>query len=107
MWAMNRKSFQPLQKGWHYRCALIQNLIMKKEDLQNAQQGSGSAENRGDDRNTQKNTMAGAGKEQQEDLARQAGLGRDRMTSIEETGAMSGRDDDAGGDGEESNEETD
>jgi len=70
---------------------------MKKEDIQNAQQGTGSAENKGESREQQKNQTANVSTNQQNDFARQAGLGRDRMTDIEELGDLSGRDDYAGG----------
>lgn len=71
---------------------------MKKEDLQNAQQGTGSAENKGENRNQQKNQTTNLSNNQHINISQQAGLGRDRMTDIEETGSMSSRDDYAGSD---------
>lgn len=55
---------------------------MKKED-QNSPQGTGSTENTGDSRNQQKNQTTNVSNTQQNEFARQAGLGRDRMTEIE------------------------
>ena len=74
---------------------------MKKEDLQNSQQGPGSAANKGENRNPQKNQKSNVNNEQQNDMARQAGLGRDRMTSIEDLGGPNGRDDYSGGDNDD------
>ena len=59
---------------------------MKKEDLQNSQQGTGSAENRGSSRHEQKNSTLSVSNDQQHEISRQAGLGRDRMTDIEDLG---------------------
>jgi hypothetical protein len=73
---------------------------MKKEDLQGSHQGTGSAENKGEDRQQQKNRTTNLTNNDLEDTAHQAGLGRDRMADIEDLGGMSGRDDYAGGDGE-------
>jgi hypothetical protein len=77
---------------------------MKKEDLQNSQQGTGSAENRGNSRNEQKNSTLSVSNDQQHEISRQAGLGRDRMTDIEDLGVSSGREDYAGGDEDLTNE---
>lgn len=74
---------------------------MKKEDIQNAQQGTGSAENKNENRNDQKNKTADVSNTKQNDLARQAGLGRHRMTDIEDLGGMSGRENYAGGDNDD------
>lgn len=71
---------------------------MKKEDLQNSQQGTGSSENKGESRDQQTNQIRNVSGNQLDDMANKAGLGRDRMTDIEEMGGMSGRDDYAGGD---------
>jgi hypothetical protein len=85
---------------------------MKKEDLQGSHQGTGSAENKGQDRQQQKNPTTNLTNKDLDDTARQAGLGRDRMADIDDLGGTSGRDDYAGGDsermtGENSNERTD
>lgn len=70
---------------------------MKKEDLQNSQQGSGSEENKNDHLSAQKNQMANTDKTQRKGIALQAGLGRHRLTDIEERGGINGGDNDAGG----------
>ena len=71
---------------------------MKKEDLQNSQQGTGSAENEGLSRDEQKNSTTNISNNQENDISRQAGLGRHRMADIEDLGGMSRRDDYAGSD---------
>jgi hypothetical protein len=71
---------------------------MKKEDIERSNQGTGSAENKGEDRQQQKNPTTNPTNSQKDDTAMQAGLGRDRMADIYEVGGMSGRDDYAGGD---------
>ena len=77
---------------------------MKKEDLQNSQQGSGNSENQRESRDQQKN-QATSISSQKANL--KAGLGRDRMTDIENLGGISGRDDYAGSDGDDmSNQNT-
>jgi hypothetical protein len=77
---------------------------MKKEDLQNSQERTGSAENRGINRDEQKNQTTHISGNQQRDIPRQAGLGRDRMTDIEDLDGTSGRKDFAGGDEHLTNE---
>lgn len=79
---------------------------MKKEDLQNSQQGTGSAENKGAGREQQKSQTTNVSHNQQNDIAQEAGLGRHRMTDIEGLEEMSGRDDYAGSNNDDlSNEE--
>lgn len=60
-------------------------------------QGSGSSENTGRDREAQKNTATDLNEQDKKDMAREAGLGRDRIADIEDLGGLSGRDDYAGG----------
>ena len=69
---------------------------MKKEDLQNSQQGTGSSENKGERRYQQQNQTTNVSNNQQNDIAHEAGLGRHRMTDIEDLGGMSEIDDYAG-----------
>lgn len=76
---------------------------MKKEDLQNSQQGTGSSENRASSDNEQRNTNINMPDNQQNGISRQAGLGRDRLTDIEDLGGMNERDY-AGGDEDLTNE---
>jgi hypothetical protein len=75
---------------------------MKKEDLQNSQQGP--LENRGGSRDEQENATTNISNTQQNDLSLQAGLGRDRITDIEDFGEMNGRDDYGGSDEDLKNE---
>ena len=65
------------------------------------QQGSGSAENRGEDREVQQAQHTHVDKDERKGLAQDAGLGRERMTDLNDLGALSGRDDYAGGSGDE------
>jgi hypothetical protein len=69
-------------------------------DMQKSQQGSGSAENQGGKREEQFNQTAHLGEKEKRDMEEQAGLGRDRITTLEETGALSGADDNSGGSGD-------
>lgn len=69
-----------------------------KEDFQKSQQGTGSAENKGERRSQQKNQTTDLSFDQKNKIAHQAGLGRDRMADIEDSGGLSGRDDYAGSD---------
>jgi len=77
---------------------------MKKEDFQNSQQGTGGTENRGSNRDEQKNQTTNISGSQQRDMSRQAGLGRDRMTDIEGLDGTIGREDFAGDDEDLTNE---
>jgi len=65
------------------------------------QQGSGSAENLGENRDTQKAQNTQLDKSERQDIGEQAGLGRDQITDLSEMGALSGRDDASGGSGDE------
>lgn len=66
---------------------------MKREDNERLQQGTGSAENTGEDREVQKNQMFSLNKEKRKNIARQGGLGRKRITDPNNLGALSERDD--------------
>jgi len=76
---------------------------MKKEDFQNSQQATGSAESIGQKRDAQKNTATDLNEGDKKNIAHRTGLGRDRITDIEDVGGMSGRDDYAGGDNDDMN----
>jgi hypothetical protein len=77
---------------------------MKKEDFQNSQQETGSAENKGVNRDEQRNKTTRISNDEQENISRGAGLGRDRMTDIKDLGGLSGSDDLSGGDDDLTNE---
>jgi hypothetical protein len=76
---------------------------MKKEYLQNSQQRTGSITNTDHSRDEEKNPTTNISNEQN-DGSPQAGLGRDRMTDIEDLGEISGREDYAGDDEDLKNE---
>ena len=77
-----------------------------KEQFQSAQQGTGSAENRGEDRSQQTNQNTDLSKQERTDIAAQMGKGPNPVTSIKEMGGMSGRDDAAGGSGDRMEEQS-
>jgi len=64
------------------------------------QQGSGSAENQGQDRSSQKNDKAVLSDEERKNLAAQMGEGPNAVIGLKDLGALSGRDDAAGGSGD-------
>lgn len=83
----------------------------QKEQFQQSQAGSGSAEQTGRERAAQQQNLQ-PGNNEKQDIASQIGEDRNRVSSIRETGGLSGRDDAAGGSGdrmenENSNEPTD
>lgn len=67
---------------------------------QQAQQGSGSAENIGQQRSAQQNTNAILSDEEKQNLAAQLGEGPNAVVGLKDLGALSGRDDTAGGSGD-------
>lgn len=68
-----------------------------KNRFQTAQQGSGSAENKGESRSEQVNRTEDLSKQQKTDIAAKMGKGPNPIEDIEDTGGLSGRDDYAGG----------
>ena len=67
------------------------------EKHQRSQQGSGSAENRGQDRSRQENKTEDLSKQEKTDIAAKMGKGPNPVGDIEDMGGSSGRDDYAGG----------
>jgi len=67
---------------------------------QQSQGGSGSAENKGADREAQKAKLTNLSDEQKNDIANQIDEAPKDIESVKETGALSGRDDAAGGSGD-------
>ena len=65
-----------------------------------SQQGTGSAENQGSDRNAQQNTKTVLSDEERENLAAQMGEGPNAVVGLKDLGALSGRDDASGGSGD-------
>lgn len=68
--------------------------------LQSGQQGSGSAENKGQERAAQQNSKAVLSDEERENLAAQLGEGPNAVVGLKDLGALSGRDDASGGSGD-------
>lgn len=69
-----------------------------KEIFQQAQQGTGSAEQTGRDRDAQKNSDERLSQREKQDIAAKTGEKQRDIRTIGETGGLSGRDDYAGGD---------
>jgi hypothetical protein len=72
----------------------------ERDDLQQGQPGTGSAENTGQERNQQFNEMTELSLEERMKVADQIGVPVDNVADASQTGAMSGRDDAAGGSGD-------
>lgn len=73
---------------------------MAEEMNQQQQGGSGSAENKGDARDAQKASLSSLNEQQAVDIAEQTGLQPTDVADLQSTGALSGRDDAAGGSGD-------
>ena len=73
---------------------------MEKEQLQQGQQGSGSAESLGKDRKDQWNESADMTEQDKEAIAAEIGVDKDEVADIKSLGGLSGRDDNAGGSGD-------
>ena len=71
-----------------------------KKPFESSQQGSGSAENKGQDRNTQQNSKTVLSEEERQNLAAQMGEGPNAIVGLKDMGALSGRDDASGGSGD-------
>ena len=76
------------------------NMGNNKEQIQESQQGTGSAENRGQNRNEQQQLNTRLTDEQKQDIGNQLGNDRNRVVSLDELGQLSGRDDSSGGSGD-------
>lgn len=72
-----------------------------KEIKQRSQQGGGSAENIGEGREAQKARNTVVGSDERKNIAEQTGLKPEDITDIQDTGALSGRDDASGGSGDD------
>ena len=70
------------------------------EQFQRGQQGSGSAENIGQDREKQFNQKADISNEEKQDIEAQLGKGAVPVADIKDLGGLSGADDSAGGFGD-------
>ena len=76
-----------------------------KEQFQSSQQGTGSAENKGEDRNRQMAQNTDLSNQERTDIAAQMGEGPNPVTTLRDMGALSGRDDSAGGSGDRMEEQ--
>lgn len=74
---------------------------MADETNRQGEGGSGSAENKGDTREAQKATLTSLNEQQTVDIAEQTGLQPTDIADLDSTGALSGRDDAAGGSGDD------
>jgi len=88
----------------------MSNVNKEEKSFQKTQQGSGSAENKGQSRQAQK-TKTSISEEEKKNIADQTRLKRDDIRDLKEAGALSGRDDVSGGSGDgmtstSTNEET-
>lgn len=84
----------------------MNNTDRNKDNLQRSQQGTGSAENTGRDREEQKNRMMDMNNQDRQDIAGEMGKGPNPMSDLRNMGGMSGRDDYAGGDNEGMSDES-
>lgn len=69
-----------------------------KETFQQAQQGTGSAEQTGGSRDEQVNREGNLSQQERHDVSSQIDESENKISSIGQTGGLSGRDDYAGGD---------
>lgn len=70
------------------------------EELHTKQQGSGSAENKGQGREAQQNPNTTLSEKERNNLAEQLGETPNSVVGLKDLGALSGRDDAAGGSGD-------
>ena len=66
-----------------------------------AQQGSGSAENRGSDRDDQRHSLTNPDKTEKKDIAGNISESKNHLAGLKDLGQLSGRDDYAGGSGDD------
>ena len=71
-----------------------------------SQQGTGSGENKGDDRNSQKNNMTHLNEKDKQNIAAQINEDQSRVADLNEWGVLSGRDDYAGAPGDDMSDES-
>jgi hypothetical protein len=72
----------------------------KKDQFERSQQGTGSAENRGEERSRQMGGNKDLSNNDGQNLADEIGEDPSRVGSLKDMGALSGRDDAAGGSGD-------
>ena len=77
----------------------------EREDNQQVQPGTGSAENAGNDRTEQLNELTELSLEERMAVADKIGVPTEQVSDISDTGMLSGRDDAAGGSGDRMEDE--
>jgi hypothetical protein len=91
---------------WHYRCKqVINSSFMNKENqnktsLQSSREGSGSAENKGQDRSQQQAKNTRIDQKEKQDIANLSGVNKSKIADQQDLGMLSGRDDASGGSGD-------
>jgi hypothetical protein len=68
-----------------------------KEQFERSQQGTGSAENRGNERNEQTNNLTNLSSDEKQNIANEIGEDQGSISSLKDLGQLSGRDDKSGG----------
>lgn len=68
-------------------------IMENKDSMQKSQPGTGSSENRGQERNEQQNRSKDQSQREKQDIARQIGEKPGKIASQRDTGILSGRDD--------------
>ena len=71
-----------------------------KAPFQTSQEGSGSAENRGQERNQQQAENLKLNQQERQNIGNQLGNDKSRVADLDDLGSNSGRDDNAGGSGD-------
>jgi hypothetical protein len=72
-----------------------------KAPFQTSQEGTGSAENRGQERNQQQAQNTKLNQQERQDIGDQLGSDKNRVADLDDLGMNSGRDDNAGGSGDQ------
>jgi len=76
------------------------------QELHNGQQGSGSAENKNEGRQSQQNPMTHLSDQDKQKVAGEMAKGPNPIADLSDLGALSGRDDAAGGSGDRMEEQS-
>lgn len=76
------------------------------DSLQQSQQGTGSSENKGQERSTQLNNKTDLSQEERQNIADEIGEAPEAIASLKDIGALSGRDDNAGAPGDRMEDES-
>jgi hypothetical protein len=74
--------------------------MANKDSRQQSQPGTGSAENKGQERSEQVNQSKDISREDQQNIADEIGEHPSRLANLRDLGSLSGRDDSSGGSGD-------